>query len=243
MPRVHALLGVVGLTATIALLTGACSTGGNARPVPSGVPANRAGLLTVTRSHVVGAFPADTILAVAGFFDPPGPAPEATPGLGNCDFNTPTPSPTATTSTVPWRDAGATITLTTPSAQLPLDRYLQSDGSIVYVSDASADPAAFDPDAVFDLDFPGGSGANALPPTTVPGAASLPPSLGLAAPDFTAGAVVLDGSPLPVTWQGGTSAEPVEITLFISGSSGTATLHCTAPDDGSFELTGSQISA
>ncbi len=240
--RAHALWGTVAASGLVALFAGACAPADMAVPAPSGVPANRAGALAVTRAHVANAFPPDTVLALASFFDPPGPAPESVPAVGNCDFNTPTPSPTSTASTIPWRDAGASVTLTSGATQITLDRFVETDGSILYISN-SGDPSAIGPTAAFDLDFPGGSGANALPAASIASAVVLPPGLAITSPDFSAGDVPLGGASVPIVWDGSSITEPVRITLFITGSAGTATLYCTAPDTGSFELTASQISA
>lgn len=244
--RVGFRVGTVLTCASLVLAMSACGGGRGAASAPAGVPANRAGYVSITRTHIVGAYPEESVLADAAFFAPPGPLPSVTPVLGTCSFVTPTPTPSAAPTPTPavgWRDAGDSVTLVSGNAQLQLDRFAATDGSIVYVSDATADATLVPPGATFDLTFPGGSGANAMPPSSVTGAATMPAALALYAPDFSGGGLELSRAPLQIGWDGGDPAATVFLTLTIAGTTGNATLLCATADDGFFELTANQIGA
>ena len=179
------LAAMLAASTALSVLGGACG-GGAAKPSPTDVP-NRGGAITLTHSMIASALPEESALAVAAFFSPPGPADgDAWPDSGQCAVLEATPTPSTSPSPTPtadFHDAGAIVTLLSPSASIDLDRFASGDGSITYVSGA-VDPATLAAGDLFSLSFPGGSGANALPPATLAGALELPPAITLIAPDL-----------------------------------------------------------
>ena len=239
MGRRASLAAVLAASAAFALLGSACTGGYGA--TPTDVP-NRGGAITLTHSAIAGGLPAQAALAVGAFFAPPGPAEsDPWPASGVCQVVTPTPTPSAApTAATDFHDAGAIVTLASPSASLDLDRFASADGTILYVS-GTIDPTTIAPTDVFALSFPGGSGAHALPPATLAGAITMPTALALSGPDFSSGNVTLPGA-FFITWASFTAGD-VQIRLAVAGSSGAVAVICTAPDTGSFQVAASLVSS
>ncbi len=225
----------VSLLAVLAVAgPGACGGGGG------DAGASLGGRVTLTR--VVMA-PGDGALFGIGSFYAPRRSDDSGEPVPGCAISTPVASPAASPSPVAWRDAGETISLRSAGTSLVLDRFPTSEGAIVYLSAADADPAAAMAEGVFDLELAGSAAANGLPGSVVPAAIEMPPAVGLYAPDFSAGSVPFSRGALQIGWDAIDPAEFLELTLAVAGSAGDVTLSCLVVDAGVFEVSAAQMAS